>query len=81
MDQGNLGNDRIGAGFMALVGNIITKKAKCILVSKGITPKIAEELGFMTTETPEQALGKAYELLGKMRKSWSSDTGRDHANR
>ena len=63
--QGHLANDRIGAAFLALVGNITAVKAKCILVSTGITPNVAEKLGFMTAETPQAGLSKAYELLGK----------------
>jgi lactate racemase len=65
VNQGHLANDRIGAAFLSLVGNITTGKAKCILVSPGITPEVAEKLGLVVAGTPQEGLSKAYELLGE----------------
>jgi len=62
---GHLTNDRIGAAFLALVGNITAVNAKCILVSTGIAPDVAQKLGFVTAGTPQEGLRKAYELLGE----------------
>ena len=62
---GHMTNDRIGAAFLALVGNITAVNAKCILVSTGIAPDVAQKLGFVTAGTPQEGLRKAYELLGE----------------
>ena len=47
------------------VGRVIKERAKGIMVSKGISKEEAERLGFIYASTPQEALGRAFALLGK----------------
>jgi lactate racemase len=53
------------AAHLVHVGEVISRKATCILVSPGIPPEIARKIGFNPTETPQQALEIALEKMGK----------------
>jgi nickel-dependent lactate racemase len=64
VDRGSLRNDRIGAAFLATVGNIIHRKAKCIIVSNGIDPGISHRMGLLAVTTPQEGLYRAFEMLG-----------------
>jgi len=66
--KGKLINDLVGAAFLAMVGNIIVEKAKCIMVSPGIDSETACKLGFITARTPQTALKKAFDRLGRKAK-------------
>lgn len=53
------------AAHLVHVGEVICKKASCILVSSGIDREKAERIGFKWAATPEEALDKAFSLKGK----------------
>ena len=55
-----------GASAAALsdVGRVIREKAKGILVSPGISPDVQRKLGFEVAGTPQEALDRAFEIMG-----------------
>jgi len=56
--------DLVAAAHMAHVGRVIREKAKCILVSEGITESDALKLGFDYVKTPQEAINTALEDYG-----------------
>ncbi|WP_258358679.1 nickel-dependent lactate racemase [Moorella sulfitireducens (nom. illeg.)] len=56
------------AAHLVHVGEVIQKKASCILVSPGIGPEVAQKIGFKWAPTPREALEMAYGLLGRRAK-------------
>jgi len=60
--------DLIAGAHLVQVGKTTVGKAKLILVSQGIGKKIAEKVGFLYAETPQDALEKAFALREKSAK-------------
>lgn len=54
--------DLTGAAFLAYLGNIMGRRVRCILVTPGIEGEVAEKMGFLVAETPQEALDMALEL-------------------
>jgi len=48
--------------YLVRTGEVIKKRAKVILVSRGIDEKTAQKLGFYYARSPKEALNKAYRL-------------------
>jgi len=57
--------DLTGAAFLAYLGNVMARRARCILVTPGIDREILEKMGFLVAETPQEALDMALELTGR----------------
>jgi lactate racemase len=53
------------AAHLIHVGRVIREKASTILVSSGIETSISESLGFIAANHPQEALEKAFGLVGK----------------
>jgi nickel-dependent lactate racemase len=53
------------AAHLIHVGRVIREKASTILVSSGIEASISESLGFIAADHPQEALEKAFALVGK----------------
>ena len=53
------------AAHLVHVGNVISEKASCILVSPGISPDIARKIGFIPASNPQQAWDIATDKIGK----------------
>ena len=51
--------------FLLSLHKMIIENGNLIIVSRGISPKVAEHVGFIHSETPEDALDKAFEMKGK----------------
>jgi nickel-dependent lactate racemase len=64
VERGEL-EDLTGAAFLAYLGNIMVRRARCILVAPGIDPQIAKKMGFLVAEAPQKALDMALELTGR----------------
>jgi len=56
--------DLVAAAHIAHVGRVIREKAKCILVSEGITESDALKLGFEYANTPQDAVNRALDDHG-----------------
>ncbi|MEW6424739.1 MAG: nickel-dependent lactate racemase [Bacillota bacterium] len=56
------------AAHLVHVGEVIQRKASCILVSPGIGPETAEKIGFKWAPTPQDALEMALALQGRRAK-------------
>ncbi len=54
-----------GAAFLAYLGNIMGRRARCILVAPGIDPQILKRMGFLVAKTPQEALDNALELTSR----------------
>lgn len=67
VEEGSL-TDLTVAAHLVHVGEVIQKKASCILVSPGIGPEVAEKIGFKWAPTPQDALEMAYSLKGRQAK-------------
>ncbi|MFC1693569.1 nickel-dependent lactate racemase [Candidatus Latescibacterota bacterium] len=50
--------------FLLAVCRIVTENGRCIVVSRGISKKDAEHVGFIHASTPQEALIKAFEIKG-----------------
>jgi len=50
---------------IATVCRVITENGSGILVSRGISPERAEKAGFIPAENPQEALAKAFSLMGR----------------
>jgi nickel-dependent lactate racemase len=57
--------DLVAASELAYTGRIVAEKARCILVSPGIDPEEAAQLGCLWASTPQEALEMAHSLLGQ----------------
>jgi lactate racemase len=53
------------AAHLVHVGEVIRRKAACILVSPGISPEVARSIGFLPASTPQQALEMALQRVGR----------------
>jgi len=60
--------DLVAAAHMAHVGRVISERAKCILVSEGITESDALSLGFEYAKTPQEAINRALDYYGSKAK-------------
>jgi len=56
--------DLVAAAHIAHVGRVIREKAKCILVSEGITESDTLNLGFEYAKTPQEAINRALDEYG-----------------
>ncbi len=63
VEEGRL-TDLTVAAHLVHVGEVIQRKASCILVSQGIGPETAEKIGFKWAPTPQAALEMAYKIRG-----------------
>jgi len=54
--------DLTGAAFLAYLGNIMGRRARCILVAPGIDRQVGEKMGFLVAEAPQEALDMALKL-------------------
>ena len=52
------------AAHLVHVGEVICRKATGILVCPGITPEVAQKIGFLPAATPQQALEIALDQMG-----------------
>ena len=57
--------DLTGAAFLAYLGNVMGKRAGCILVAPGIDRETLEKMGFLVAEAPQEALDMALEVTGR----------------
>jgi len=64
VDSGTLANLSV-ASHCLRVGRLIKDKATAILVTKGISRADQEHLGFVSAETAQQALGRAFDIVGR----------------
>jgi nickel-dependent lactate racemase len=57
--------DRVAAAHLAHVGRIIRDRAQGIMVSPGIGPATQRSLGFISAQSPQEALELALAMLGQ----------------
>jgi nickel-dependent lactate racemase len=57
--------DLVAAAHLVHVGRVIRDRARGIMVSPGIRPEVQRHLGFQCASTPQKALEKAFELVGR----------------
>jgi len=54
----------IAAHFLIATHRVVTEHGRCISVTRGISRKQAEHVGFIYAETPQEALEKAFAMKG-----------------
>lgn len=57
--------DLVGAAHLVHVGRVIRDLGRGIMVCPGIKPDVQRHLGFEPATTPQTALSRAFELMGK----------------
>jgi len=61
-------SQKLLAYTLVAIGRIISKRVKAILVSENIDATKAEQMGFQHAATVDEALARAYEMVGQNRK-------------
>jgi nickel-dependent lactate racemase len=57
--------DLVAAAHLVHVGRVVRDRAHGIMVSPGIPAEVQRRLGFEPARTPQEALGRAFELVGR----------------